>query len=322
MLSINPFLHAPRERREDARSRVISILLQGIALHSFSHDEGEFEVFQGALHKLRDEIPKVGDEDSVLLLAGSAIRTLEDHTASTERAVAARQDEMAAAMALISDALLKISMVNETLGVELKESERDIAMARRPGDLRSARARLSKCLEEIRIRVLRRSEAVLLSPHACSEGEIDSLTGLPDSRKAVDAITAAWEWRDGYKVVVFGVRRLDAINARYGFQAGDEMLRLMSRHLVSIFPEKSLLFRWRGPYVLSLIDRKHSERRIAAELQRLTSARFQSTLAVRDREIMLSISIGWLQAPLEAKNVEEMIQSLDELTTIRLRQEG
>jgi hypothetical protein len=54
-------------------NRIISVLLQGLALHSFCHDEGEFGVFQQSLRKLRDQFAVADDDDSRLLLAGSAI---------------------------------------------------------------------------------------------------------------------------------------------------------------------------------------------------------------------------------------------------------
>ena len=76
MLSINPFLQTtPQDHQIDSLNRTITMLLQGIALHSFCHDESEFGVFQSSLRKLRDQMAVTEDEDSKLLLAGSAIRT-------------------------------------------------------------------------------------------------------------------------------------------------------------------------------------------------------------------------------------------------------
>lgn len=319
MLSINPFLQPPRDRRVEALHRVISVLLQGMALHSFSYDSTEFEAFQRALRKLRDEIAQVDDDDSAVILAGSAVRTLEEHQAAAERATTSRQNELEAAMALISDCLLAVGRVSERLALELKESERDTAAARSPAEIAAARARLGNCLEEIRVAVLRRRKAALLASHRYLENELDPVTGLPDSRKAVDALAAAWDQRSDYHAVIFAVRRLETINARYGFQAGDEILRVASHHLAGIFEGSRLLFRWRGPHLLALVNKQTEEYRIAPELHRLTSTRLQHTLAVKDREVILSISIGWTLVALEAKGVEEMIDSLDSLSTTKLR---
>jgi GGDEF domain-containing protein len=320
MLSINPFLQTPRDHRIDSLNRVISVLLQGLALHSFSHDEAEFDVFQRALRKLREEISRVDDDDSALILAGSAIRILEEHRGAAERSVAARQNELEAAMALISDSLLQVGHVSEALTLELKESERDIAAARQPAELASARARLAKCLEEIRLRAMRRNDSALVSARTYSDNEIDAVTGLPDSRQAMDALTAAWDQREDFQAAVFAVRRLDMINARYGFRAGDEVLRVSSDHVAGLFGEHSLLFRWRGPFLFALIDKRSEASRVVQELQRLASTRLQHTLAVKDREVMLSISMVWTLVALDAKNIEEMVRTLDDLTTMQLRQ--
>ena len=321
MLSINPFLQTPRDRRIDSLNRIISVLLQGISLHSFCYDEVEFGRFQRSLRKLRVEVELVDDDDSAMILAGSAIRTLEEHSAALEKTIASRQNDLEAAMALLSDSLLTVSSVGETLALELKESERDIALARQPGDAVVARERLTRCLEDIRIRVLRRNDAAPLSSQTYAENEIDAVTGLPDSRKAVDAIVAAWDRRDEYLAAVFAVRRLDAINTRFGFQAGDEVLRAISDQLATVFARNHVLFRWRGPYLVALIDRKSAESRVTPELQRLASTRLQHTLAMKDREVLLSVSLVWALVPLQAKSIDDMVRSLDELTTIRLRHE-
>jgi GGDEF domain-containing protein len=104
---------------------------------------------------------------------------------------------------------------------------------------------------------------------------------------------------------------------RFGFRAGDEILRHVGEHLSGFFAESRLLFRWRGPYLLGLIGKK-ADPRISLELQRLASMRLQHSLTTRGRELTLPISMNWTLIPLEAKSVEGMIHNLDELTTRRL----
>ena len=321
MRSLNPFLQSPRDHRIECLNRIVSILLQGLALHSFCHDENEFEKFQASLRKLREQLTQADDDDSKLLLAGSAIRTLEEHSAAAANAVAARQNQMESAMALVSESLLKVAQIGEAQALELKESERDVASARKSSDMAAARERLATCLEDIRLRVLSRNETTPLPSQSWSDSEVDSVTGLPDSRKAVDAIVAAWSRREEYSVAVFAVRRLETINTRFGFETGDDILRVLTGHLTGLFAETRLLFRWRGPCLLGLIEKK-LEPRIIAESQRLASTRLQHSITKKDREVILPISLVWTLVPLVAKNLEAMLHRLDELTTNRLREES
>jgi len=317
LISLNPFLKSPGEQPVDG-PRAVSTLLDGIALYSFGHNPAEVEAFRQSLREIGDEIALAGDE-SASVLAASAVRMLKEHLEAVERHFAARHQEMETALALVSGCLIAIGDVDGKLSQELRESQRDVSAARNAGDAEAARTRLSLCLEGIRRYVLRRSQGTPLSSQIRSKDEIDALTGLPDSRQAVEAIITAWDLRDDYNAVAFAVRRLDTINARYGFQAGDEMLQVMSNHVKEIFADKCLLFRWRGPYLLALTDKHSTELAILPQLKRLAYTNIQRTLSVRDREVLLSISIACKLVPLEAPSIEEMIQALDELTTMGLR---
>ncbi len=319
MISINPFLSSPRERRAGTRTRTISTLLEGIARHSFAHDPNEAESFRRSLEDIGEEIAAADDDESASLLAAAAIRRLSERTEAAERDVASRRHELETVLALVSDCLISIGQVDGKLSVELREIERDIPASRDAAEAAAVRARLTRCLDGIRALVLRRNQEAMLSSQVHSKDEIDVLTGLPDSRKAAEAITAAWDRREDYSAAVFGVRRLDNINARYGFQAGDEMLQVMSTHVTEVFGAMCLLFRWRGPYLFALLDKHSTDFGIVPQLKRLDYTNLQRTLSVRDREVMLSISIASKLVPLEASSVEDMIRVLDEVTTTRLR---
>lgn len=321
MLSINTFLSSPKDSRIDALNRVISVLLQGMSLHSFCHDENEFAGFQRSLRRLREEIQSVHDEDTALILAGSAIRTLEEHSSSAMRAVAEKQKDMECALELVSQSLLTVSQASDADAAELRESARDLTAARTVTGLGAAQIRLSTCLERIRLHVQRANEALQMPPRAGASAETDPVTGLPDSRIAMDALAAAWTQRQHYFAALFGVQRLNTVSTRYGFQAGDEMLRVMTQHLGSYFENDHLLFRWRGPCLLALLDKKAGETRITADLQRLVSARLEHTISKNSRQITLPVSICWGMVPLDANGIEEMIQHLDDFSVNRLYQE-
>lgn len=321
MMSIHTFLHAPKDSRTDALNRVISILLQGMALHSFCHDEPEYANFQRSLRRLREEIQSVRDEDTALILAGSAIRTLEEHSNSAMVAVAAKQRDLEDALELVSQSLLTVSQCPEEDAAELKKSEKQLTSACTVAEVAAAQARLSACLERIRLHVQRAKEAAQMPSRAGTSAETDPVTGLPDSRIAMDAVAAVWSQRQHYCAALFGAQRLSTVSARYGFQAGDEMLRVMTQHLEGYFEHDHLLFRWRGPCLLALLDRRAGDARLTADLQRLVSVRLEHTISKNSRQITLPVSICWGMVPLEASGIEDMIQHLDDFSVNRLYQE-
>jgi hypothetical protein len=93
----------------------------------------------------------------------------------------------------------------------------------------------------------------------------------------------------------------------------------MSDHLAAFFAETRLLFRWRGPYLLGLIE-KRTETRVVADLQNAAKVKLQHPMTYKDREVILPVSMIWTLVPLDEPCLETMIRHLDEMTASRIRQ--
>src|SRR5437764_583888 len=81
-------------RRSEALYRVVSVLLQGIALHGLQYEEAAFTMFQNSVWKLRAAFEMAQDEDSAMLLACAAIRLLEEHNEGAQMFMESRQTEL------------------------------------------------------------------------------------------------------------------------------------------------------------------------------------------------------------------------------------
>ena len=328
MTSLTPFLKgsrkvtvAPADRRADALNRVVSLLLQGISLHAFQFDPAATEAFQLSIRKLRLELEKVDDEDSALLLAGAAIRLLEENSAATEAHLQARQNELEKTIALLSDGLLEVSGASEETMVGIKEIERDIARTKGIGALAAGRSRLAAAVAGIR-------EAALSGnppDHAAqvetaAAGLTDGVTGLPDFVHGAAAISEVWSHRKDYFAGIFAAERLETINMRFGFQAGDQVLQALSHHVIQQSMPGDQLFRWRGPCILALLRRRVPEPHVAAEMARTAVSRLEHSLSIRDRDAIVSISTAWNLFPLgAAKNPEQLIGRLNAFAATRSR---
>src|SRR5665213_243616 len=127
MTTLSPFLKSPRaqtltreDRKADSLNRVVSLLLQGVSLHTFQFDPAVTETFQFSIRKLRSRLELVDDEDSALLMAGAAIRLLEENNEAAEAHLHAKQNELEKVIALLSDALLEVSGASEEKMVQVK----------------------------------------------------------------------------------------------------------------------------------------------------------------------------------------------------------
>jgi GGDEF domain-containing protein len=318
MKSLSPFRRSGNSNRKDhaleALHRVISVLLQGIALHAFDFDSAELAAFQTSIRKLRADIDNVIDDDSALLMAASAIRLLEDHNLAGGRHLQARQNEMEAVIGLLTEALFDVARVSPETMVHVREIERDIASATRLETLAAARTRLVSSLERIRLRTVDKT------PGPFPAGETDFVTGLPDSGYAVEAMSRIWNRRGDYFAAMFALERLDSINVRFGFKAGDQVLLILTQHVAQHLMPEDQLFRWRGPCLVALVKRKLPETLVAAELNLTASARLEHAITKGSREVVVPISRSWNLFPLSAvETVEAMVSRLNEFAISRSR---
>lgn len=300
------------ERQVEALNRVISILLQGIAMNAFEFDAAAYENFQTSMRKLRDKMESAEDEDTALLLAGSAIRRLEEYNEGAARYVRARQAEFEGIVGLYSEAVLETSKASPDTCSLLREIEKDLACPCGNDALAEVKVRLAACLEQVR------AEANPLRKGLWAAGATDLVTGLPDVGFAMRAFAEIWSRRDDYFIAAISLDRLETINLRFGFKAGDQLLTALSGHLTRNLQDDDQLFRWRGPCLVLLLERHVSEAIVSAELARTMSARLEETLEVRDREVTVNISATWNLLPLRhLTTVEDLASKINQMAAGR-----
>jgi GGDEF domain-containing protein len=324
MITLSTFLaRGPKDgasgaRHAEALNRIVSVLLQGIALHSFNFDAERFVTFGSAVRKVRAEFENASDEATALLAAGAAIRLLEEHSQAAEIHTRSRQRDMEAITAMLSETLLQVSGASQETMVRLKQIERDIAASFSAEEIGVARAKLAGCLAEMRTTAFAESREP--RPPNWPSGENDPVTGLPDARSAAIAINSIWDRRDAYYAALLTLERLDTINLRFGVRAGDQIFLLMSQRIAQALGNGDMLFRWRGPCLLLLLPRQAPESHVAAEVSRLATTRTENSMAFRDREVIVPISIAWNLVPLAGlETLEDLMRQTGEFPGNRSR---
>ena len=322
MITLAPYLKSrggstAGEREAEALNRIISVLLQGIALHGFNYEPAAFAAFEKSIRKLRADFDHVTDEATALLLTGAAIRRLEEHNAAAEQYLTARRNEEAAVVALLSETLLQVTKAGPETMVRVKEIERDISLATSIEEMAAARGRLEACLAVLREGSGAGKEASLPETGR-GEAGTDPITGLPDARCATTAIAEIWHRRNDSHAAVLAPERIESINMRFGFQAGDQVLLFLGQHVARQLAAGDRLFRWRGPCLLLLMERPLPEAFVTAELGRLAPARVETALSFREREVLVPVSAAWTLFPLRGmSSPDELIQKLNEFAGSR-----
>jgi GGDEF domain-containing protein len=326
MTTLAPFLQPPRgidnqrrDRHTEGLNRILSLFLRGIAQHAYEPDAAASALFQNSIRRLRQQLDLVEDEDSALLLAAAAIRALEDNTRAADAHLQARQNEFEKVIAVLCDTLLDVTGASEETMVEIKEIERDIARSRETETLEAAGLRMAAAVSVIRDAALTRSSSQNETEDV-APGEIDGATGLPDSLHGAAAISAVWNYRADYYAAIFAAERLETINARFGLEAGDQVLHALSNHIAQHSQPGDQLFRWKGPCVVSILQRRLPRIHVTTEVARTGAAHFEHVLSIKDRDAIVSVSTASCVFPLSAsRTVKELISRLDGFAATRSR---
>ena len=343
MITLSPFLRASRVRAGAAHAdnsrveahaalpaetlaRVISVLMQGIALH-VSPDVSKtgsdrFSGLEKAIRELRDglgyiQFGSVQDEAAAVLVAAAAVRLLEEHSHAEEQHWNARQQEMANGLSVLSDTLLTLAAADHGTVRRVKQLEADFSCATGISAMVAARGRLAACMDELRAVSL--AAPLATQSVGVPAGPKDSLTGLPDARSAVRAISGVWTRREDYYVALLTLERHENINLRFGSRAAEQLLVVLGQRLRQQITADDLLFRWNGPCLVLLLHRRMTEATVASELSRLAATRTGTAVTFRDREVMVPVSVTWKLLPLRgAGSQEELVRRMNEFPGSRV----
>jgi GGDEF domain-containing protein len=328
MLSIKEFLDHPPP---DVARRIVPILLHGIAIHSFAHNAQETANFQNELRRIRMDFEKTPDPDTALLLVGAAVRCLEEHNASAECFLQAERQHQQNVISLLTESLLKVSRGSEQAAGDLKRIESEMRTPLDAGDYATLRQRLERCLYTICREAERHQEqkmaltgelrraAKMQQRLANATGKIDPVTGLPGEDDGTRAVQEACQSERRTWAVAFAAERMETINLRFGFKVGDQILLLLAQQLAQSLQPDDLLFRWRGPCFLVLLDRSGPEPAVAAEIKRIFGAKLEHTLTMGTREVVVPVTGSWAVFPLSAgDDAEDVLRRVSEFAVRRV----
>ena len=310
-----------------ALRRVVSIVLEGVALNAFPYNQNAFSTFQDSIDRLRRGFDGATSDDAALMLAGQTIRCLEEYGNAAERFTTAQTEQMKKSFDLLTEALVKVSHSSvESVG-NLRTIRTELENVSRMDDISAINRKLQICLVGICQEVERQSQ-IKSDVHTDLEkvaqienvaGEIDAVTGLAGMQSARQAIRSALQSGVISHVYVFGVERMEAINIRFGFGVGDQILLLFAQQLAQRLPPGDVLFRWRGPCFVAVSQRDGPESTLASDAAKIAGSRLEHTVTVGQREIVLPIVGSWTMLKMSPQSrLEDVLHRVDEFAIHRV----
>jgi GGDEF domain-containing protein len=119
----------------------------------------------------------------------------------------------------------------------------------------------------------------------------DQLTGLPLRAHAEAELARAHALDQERYLVLFVVKRLALINAKFGYSRGDEVLRKVVAHLAQLLPDYNDLFRWTPCSFLTIAPPETAYKELRGRVQIIELSRLTPTLEWQGRSAMVQVAI-------------------------------
>src|SRR5947207_15427186 len=134
-------------RLSEALLRFAHLLLQGIQLHAIDVDPVEHDRFRGDVRRLSEQLGDTPDTGETLVVAGAAVRAMEDYNRRVGRCIKQQSIEYNRIVGMLTETLATLSAGSESTVSRLHSLQKQLEHAAKIDDLRAVRSQLSQCLE-------------------------------------------------------------------------------------------------------------------------------------------------------------------------------
>ena len=305
--------------------RVIQLLLQGIALHAVEGDPQDYQSFRRDLQQQMDAVSANPPLADLLVRVGAVLKSLEGYNARTTRHLRMQGAELHHMIAMLTRTVATLGSASEQSVGRLHDIEGQLEKASGIDDVRVLKIRMEDCLEAIRSEAQRQKteashtvaslrDEIRESQHriaAAGAGPVlDPTTGLP-ARAAAAAALAEWVLAPNPPyAALFIVDRIVLYNTRFGYEAGDRVLKAFLEELRHHLPPTDQIFRWSGPAFLALLPRPDRIEKVREHLRFLLPGRIERNLELSNRSALLTITSTWAVFPVAAP-LEGLMEQLD-----------
>lgn len=187
---------------------------------------------------------------------------------------------------------------------------------------------IEECLESIREEILKqkaeraRTHEMLqvLETSRSGPGKApDPVTGLPSRLDAEAALAEAAEGQTPAYVAMLSVDRVALINGRYGYAAGDEVLKLFLESLQTRVLPEDRIFRWSGPAFVVILERTDRLEKVRHLFRAVVPGKIERTIHAANRTALISISSAWILLPVVVP-VSDLVAELDKFLANQWKQ--
>jgi GGDEF domain-containing protein len=336
MLSIKSYILGGADRdAEGAYRHVIDLIVQGIAMYAIPGEQAAYDRFRADIDRFAASITAETKPADLLATAGELMRALEEYGRSTTDFVERQNSELQNMVSMLTQTVIKIGTSSEASVANLRAIEQALSQARMLEDIKTLKLRLTQCLETVHQEAERQNtdgqsavanlkQELTASRQRVGEvaqpKEADRVTGLPSQREAEKALRSAVASPEGKYVVVVMVNRVTAVNARFGYETGDQLLIREAEHFRSGLSKADELYRWQGPALLAILSRNTRIDEVRSEIRRFADAHLEHAVEVGNRTIRVPVTSNWAVLP-PASSFEALLRKIEAFTAAQVPRE-
>jgi GGDEF domain-containing protein len=310
MISIKRFMN--RSEEEAIVWQALYLLLEKIGSEAVPGDPAELGDFTRNLQRAREAVADATTPETLMVAVGSAAQAMSGHRQLVSRFIERQRREIQTMVSMLTKTVARLSGDNTHFGQSFREIGDRLENAVALADLHEIKSRLSECLQDFNDETRKQKAeteemiaALQKEVDRCRESsgpllDADPATGLLRQDAAESAMFKSITAGTRNYVVTVVVNRMQSINARFGYQVGDQVLRTCTGAIEKQLSPGDQMFRWSGPALVLVLQRNEPLETVRAQLKRILDVRIEETYSLGSRSVLLPITTSWTAVKLIA----------------------
>jgi GGDEF domain-containing protein len=270
-------------------------------------DRAGYDAFRTEMEQIRQRAIQDATPESLFVTAGSAVQAMENYNRQISAFLRKQGSELQCIVSMLFETIITIGGENMRSAQRLQELGDKLERVGALEDLQKLKSSLGDCLHSFREEAQRQkaeSEETIQSLQqeiervheragSATFEDLDPVTTLPRQAAGLQAMQEAIQSGKRRYVVAMVVNRMQSVNARFGFHVGDRILRAFKENVEKQLMRADKLFRWEGPAIVVMLERKEPIEQVRAQIRRILDGRLEEIFDVEGRSVMIPISAAW-----------------------------
>ncbi len=315
--------------------RMLALLVEAVTQHPVDVDHAEYQRFTAEVARILQQLP-AEPTGKQLLAAAEAIKELAAvHSHSVTGFVHRQGSELQNMISMLTETLKSLGSASEASAKNLETIELQLKRASALEDIHMVRMRLGECLKNVRAEAARQRNETLVSIETLKrevastqkrmsyhgiEADIDRVTGFAGRSAAEVAIHEAVNASDICYVMIAVLSKMQAINSRFGYAVGDEVLCEFAARTAGRLCSNAAFFRWNGPTLIGILQRSEPLHVVKSEVGRVAEATISKSLVTGQQNAFITTSAVWLVIPV-APPASDIISQIDSFVAAQMPKE-